>query len=501
MKPLLLTLLLALSAFGAKPNVLFIAIDDLNDWVGVFGGHPKAKTPHLDRFATQGAMVFQNAHCPGPVCGPSRSAILSGFMPHRSGAYGNSTNMLDAPLVQTHATLPEYFSRNGYLTMSMGKISHVHYKPAGTDRGQWMYDIWKPNSGINRLKQDTLTSRDQNLIRGKPGPPSDYTTGHGSPFNYGVVGAATEETSDYRTAAWAAEQLNKKHEKPFFLAVGLSKPHLPFYSPQEFWDLFPEDGEYAPEIRENDLDDILLPNGKPGVKPSADYLWLKQNGLINECARAYLACCSYADHCLGVIFDGLEKSPHADNTIVIVWGDHGWHLGEKLRYRKAALWTESTRTPMMIRLPGMKKRRDCARPVNLIDFYPTLVDLCSLPAKPELDGRSLAPLLKEPAQKWHPTLTINGHGNASVHDERWNLIRRKNGTEELYDLEADPMEWTNLATNPEYAAEKKRLAALMPTEFAESVPVLPKATKDAAKKGRKILDETIRPKRLKADLK
>ena len=486
---------------GDRPNVLFIAVDDLNDWVGAFGGHPLAQTPNLDRFAEEGAVVFQNAHCPGPVCGPSRSAILSGFMPNTTGVYGNSTNMLGSEYVQKYATLPEYFSRNGYNSLSRGKISHAHYTKNGADRGQWMYDHWEPTSGSTNLIKESFTSRDQNLIKGQPGPPSEFTKGNGSPFSWGVAGAETEETSDYQTALWAAKQLQADHDKPFFLAVGLSKPHLPFYSPQEFWDLYPEGGDYAPEIREDDLDDILNAGGKPSARPTPDYLWLKQNGLINECARAYLACLSYADHCLGVIFDGLRESPHADNTIVIFWGDHGWHLGEKLRYRKGYLWSESTRAPMMVRLPEMTERQDCERPVNLIDFYPTLIELCGVPEKPELDGRSFVPLLMAPDQEWIPTVTVAGKGNASVHDERWNYIRKADGAEELYDLKSDPMEWTNLASIPEHATVKATLRKYYPASFAESPPTLSKDAKEKAKKAGKGMDETIRPKRVKLDLK
>ena len=484
-----------------RPNVLFISVDDMNDWVGVFGGHPKAKTPHLDRFAGEGAMVFQNAHCPGPVCGPSRSALLSGFMPNTTGVYGNSTNMLGSEYVQKYATLPEYFSQNGYRTISRGKISHAHFTKNGSDRGQWMYDHWERTEGGFNIIRETLTSRDQNIINGKPGPPSKFTKGSGSPFSWAVGGAAVEDTSDYRTAMWAAEQLQAEHEQPFFLAVGISKPHLPFFSTREFWDLYPEDGDYAPEINENDFNDVLNRSGKPVRSPTPDYLWLKENGLISECARAYLACLSYADYCLGAIFEGLEKSPHADNTIVIFWGDHGWHLGEKLRYRKGYLWSESTRTPMMVRMPGMTGRNDCERPVNLIDFYPTLLELCGLPEKPELDGRSFAPLLEDPDQEWHPTVTVAGKGNASIHDERWNYIKRVDGSEELYDLENDPLEWSNLASNPEFFDVKKRLSAYFPKSFANSPPTLSAAEKNEAKKFGKTIDETIRPERLKLDLK
>lgn len=482
-----------------RPNVLFIAVDDLNDWVSLFGGHPKAVTPHMDRLARDGAMVFQNAHCAGPVCCPSRSAMLSGFMPSRSGIYSNSQNMLDAPLVQVHATLPEYFSKHGYHALSMGKIFHKHGSKHGLDAGHWAYDYYEPASGSGAADRTKVTSRNKNLINGKPGPASKYNKGGGSEFAWGPTAKGKAVTKDYQTAVWAAKQLQKAYDHPFFMAIGLSKPHLPFYVPQEFFNLYDPQEDYLPPIREDDLEDILTPTGKQKFQASGDYLWLKQNSLLNEAARAYLAATSYADACLGVIFDGLRGSPHYRNTIVFVWGDHGWHLGEKLRYRKGTGWSESTRIPFVVRMPGMTKRQDCKRLVNMIDFYPTLIELCGLPAKPVLDGRSFAPLLWNPNLAWdYPTVTVHGHGNASVRDERWRFIRYSDGTEELYDLQADPQEWHNLVTQPSAAGRSamQRLGDLLPKTFANPIPYskgkYPKA---------KHLDKTIKSKRALTTLK
>jgi arylsulfatase A-like enzyme len=479
-----------LQAQSSRPNVLFISIDDLNDWISVFGGHPKAITPHMDRLADSGAMVFQNAHCAGPVCCPSRSAMLSGFMPSRSGIYSNSQNMRDAPLVQTHATLPEYFSKHGYVSLSMGKIFHKHGTAQGLDAGQWAYDVYAPAQGGGGVNQDKLTSRNKNLINGRPGPLSQHNEGGGTEFAWGPTAKGKEATKDYQTAVWTAEQLQKAYDKPFFMAIGLSKPHLPFYVPQEFFDLYDPKEDYLPPIREDDLEDILTPRGKQKFQASGDYLWLKQNNLLNEAARAYLAATSYADTCLGVIFDALKKSPHYDNTIVFVWGDHGWHLGEKLKYRKGTGWSESTRIPFVVRMPGMTHRQDCQRLVNMIDFYPTLIDLCSLPEKNMLDGRSFTPLLKNPNLPWdYPTVTINGEGNASALDERWRFIRYSDGTEELYDLQKDPQEWHNLITQPSAAgkAAMLRLGDLLPKTFAQAIP----RSKNKDKKARG-LDKTIK---------
>ncbi|GAB5559720.1 MAG: hypothetical protein SynsKO_13670 [Synoicihabitans sp.] len=484
---------------GPPPNVLFVAIDDLNDWITPFGGHSQAITPNLEAFADRGAMIFQNAHCAGPVCGPSRSALLSGFLPSTTGLYGNSQNMLHAELVQTHATLPEYFAKQGYHTISRGKIFHAHATKTGRDDGQWAFEEWLPRTrgvGVDRTR---LYSRNQNIINGKPGPPSQYTRRGGSEFAWGPTKGPKEETGDYRNAQWAAEQLQRDFDQPFFMAIGFSKPHLPFYVPQEFFDLYDGVDVKANPIKRDDLDDILKPNGQPKFSPSDDYLWLEENDLLDEATHAYLAAVSYADACLGVLLDALEASAHADNTIVVVWGDHGWHLGEKLRFRKAAGWTEATRMPLMVRLPGMNRREDTTRAVNLIDLYPTLIDLCGLPAKPELDGRSFEPVLRDPMVAWdYPTITVLKEGGATIHDERWSYIRYDDGTEEVYDLRADPYEWNNLHAQrtPEVDAAVQRLAAVIPAKFTPTVRNSKLSDTDKNSEWAKRLDPTLKAKRV-----
>jgi arylsulfatase A-like enzyme len=461
---------------GAPPNILFVALDDLNDWVGAFGGNPQAKTPHLDRFAQRGAVVFQRALCPGPVCGPSRSALLSGFMPHRTGVYGNAQNMRKSELVQTHATLPEYFSQHGYHALSMGKIFHKH--PA--DQGHWAFDQWEHTSGGFPIDLKRQSSRTANLVDGQPGPtpkPGDAEAeGEGEAgtlFGWGPTREPKEKTGDYNTATWAARQLAAPPQKPFFLAVGISKPHLPWFVPQEYFDRHPLATIKIPEHRRDDLADILDSAGQQKFRPSADYRWASSSDeLLKRTVQAYLAAISYADDCLGVIFEALEKSPARDNTIVVVFGDHGWHLGEKLRFRKATLWAESTRVPLMIRLPGMTEKQDCPRVVNLMDLYPTLVEASGLPRKSGIDGRSLAPLLRDPQTAWnHPSVTINGRGNACVQDERWYLIRSRDGTDEFYDMQGDPLQWTNLirSNDPVHRSHIERLGKLLPTSYAPDI--------------------------------
>lgn len=463
-----------------QPNVIIISIDDLNDWVGSFGGNPQTRTPNMDRFCAEGAVSFQNAYCPGPVCGPSRSALLSGFMPNRTGIYGNTQNMRRSPLVQTHATLPEYFAQHGYTTLNRGKLFHKHATPEGADEGQWAFTEWSATTGRSTVAPEHLYSRLRGIYDGKKGAAigkDDKDTGGddaGTEFSWGPTRESRENTLDWQTAGWAVDEIGKRHDKPFFLVVGISKPHLPWYVPQEYFDRHPLDSIRIPDYRLDDLDDILTPSGAKKFSSSADFRWVQRDNLFKRAVQAYLACASYADDCVGRVLNALAKSPERDNTIVVIFGDHGWHLGEKLRFRKATLWQEATRLPLMIRVPGMTTgvRTSSQRLVNLIDLYPTLIDLCGLPAKPDIDGRSIAPLLKAPSQAWdHPSVTINGRGNACVRDERWYFIRYEDGTEEFYDMERDPMQWTNLSrsNDPVVSAAKARLAAFFPQDFAANI--------------------------------
>jgi arylsulfatase A-like enzyme len=495
------------AAWGAeppvRPNVLLIAVDDLNDWVGAFAGNRQALTPHLDRFAEKGAVVFQRAYCPGPVCGPSRSALLSGFMPHRTGIYGNQQNMLNSPLVQRHATLPEYFGRNGYTTVSSGKIFHKHLgrTPGTTDEGHWAFQRWIRESGSDRVRKDGHYSRGEGLLAGKPDPSTEFRSGAGSEFEWGPLDGEEEGMKDTRTARWAAATLAElPASQPFFLAVGISQPHLPWIVPQAYFDRHPLASIQIPEHRADDLDDIRTPAGAVKFAASDDYRWVSRDpDLFRRCVQAYLAASSYADACVGIILDALERSPHRDRTVVVIFGDHGWHLGEKLRFRKATLWEEATRLPLMIRPPGATVRRDSPRVVNLIDLYPTLVELCGLPAKPPaaLDGRSLVPLLRDPVAAWpHPTLVIDpgGRGAAAISETAY-LIRHRDGTEEFYDMVADPKQWRNLAGARDLAGERARLARILPEGYATPIP----ADRGGARRGTP--DPALPAMRAAADLR
>jgi arylsulfatase A-like enzyme len=432
-----------------RPNVLFIAIDDINDWVEPLNGNKQALTPNMDSFTKNGAMVFNNAVCAAPICGPSRSAMLSGFMPNRSGIYGNSSNMIYSDLVKENATLPEYFSKYGYHTLSNGKIFHKHAAEHGVDFGHWAFDEHARARRYNKDVPDKkfLTSSKSGFINGER---SERFKSKASKLSWGPTVDTFEETVDYKVADWAKNQLEKDFDKPFFMAVGFIKPHLPWFVPKEFFDKYKLEDIKAPMVNEDDLKDILDPDGKQIHKPSGEYKWIKQHGLEKEATRAYLANISYVDACLGVILDALEKSRHADNTIVVIWGDHGWHLGEKLRYLKNTLWAEAVKPPLFVRLPGMNKTLYCERPVSLIDVYPTLVSFCNLPKKKNIDGHDFSSLLENPKTTWeYPGITVSTEGT-SVLTEEWHYISNLSGAEELYDVSKDSMEWHNLISNSRY---------------------------------------------------
>ncbi len=456
---LALGLLTGTVAIAEPPmNVLFIAVDDLNDWIGVYDGHPQTQTPNLDRLAREtGAMVFDRAYCPASVCGPSRSAILTGLRPSFTGVYGNGQNLKIAPRSRDVETLPEYFSRHGYHTLSRGKIFHQHPGWTGMDEGQWAFDEWIPATGSDGIDSADLPLNQLPQVNGKMVP---------NDFDWGPTGNPIEELKDHRTAVWAAEQFDRDfNDTPFFMAVGISQPHLTWYVPQEFFDLHPLDEVIVPEYHLDDLEDIRTPNGKPKFSMSEDFARVQAADMFKEATQGYLAAVSYADHCLGVVLGALENSAYAGNTIVVIWGDHGWFLGEKLKYRKTQLWEESTRVPLLVRVPGVTQPADrTAGLVNLIDLYPTLAELCGLDIPESVDGRSFAALLADGDADWsEPTLTTMGFKNHSLRDSRYRYSLYADGTEELYDHQTDPMEWQNLASDPELQAVKDRLSQYLPT--------------------------------------
>ena len=455
-----------------RSNVLFIAIDDLNDWIGCFGGNPQVQTPHLDRFNASGGMVMFDAHSSSTVCGPSRSSLLTGKYPHTTGVYGNKNNLRKAEKTKDLLTLPQYFSAHGYHTLSRGKIFHKHSSGNkknrdSLDHGQWAFDEWVHERG------GVAPEGKQFPLNGLPPSKGDRSY-HSIGFDWApTVGNDETLMKDYITATWAVEQFQTRvFDKPFFMAVGFSKPHLPWYVPQKYFDMYPLDEIVLPKTIPDDLDDIVNKYGKP-VKPHGTWRRVERAGQHKQAVQAYLATITFVDECIGVLLDGLASSPYAENTIVMLWGDHGWHLGEKQKYGKTQLWQESCRVPLMVKVPGITpKRKRCVGVVNLIDMYPTLLELCGLPENSENEGRSFAELIHNPDMKWNsPTLTDYNYGGHRIYDGRYSyIVFTEQGTEELYDHQTDPMEWNNLAQEEEYAAVKARLKALIPTEREPVAP-------------------------------
>lgn len=426
-----------------RPNVLMICIDDLNDWVGFMDGHPNTKTPHMDRLAAQGT-VFMNAHTASPHCGPSRTAVMSGLRPSTTGIYAhiNDEHLAETPAGQG-VYLSNWFENNGYKTIGKGKIFHH----------------WAPDGAFMEFDGTRETPRFG------PKPPRRFKwDAKGTGTDWGVYPENDGQMPDIQTAKWAVERLKEKHDKPFFLAVGFVLPHVPWYAPQKWFDLHPLDSIQTPPYLKGDQDDVPEMGRRVAEMkhmPTAD--WAKESGEWKKIVQAYLATVSMVDHCVGMVLEELEGSGHAEDTVVVLWSDHGYHLGEKNRFAKQSLWERSTRMPLIFAAPGFKGGQSTGGAASLMDVYPTLLELCGLPANPENEGRSLVPLMRNPDREWkHTALTTYGENNHAVRSKRYRYICYEDGSEELYDCLKDPNEWKNLADSPEHAGVKKELRKSLP---------------------------------------
>jgi arylsulfatase A-like enzyme len=461
MRRLILSLAAAALAAGTatadaaqKPNVLFIAIDDLNHWVGHLGRNRQAKTPNIDRLAKMG-VTFTRAYCAAPVCNPSRAALMSGLRPGTTGVYDNG--QVWQPVIPVEKTLTTQFLNAGYEVFGTGKIYHANaHRP-----GEWT-DYFVGGGG----KQ----------------------TAHPSAKNDGVGGIKFQPLTDDSTLPdesivdYGIKHLTAKHDKPFFLAVGLHKPHMPWNVPKKYFDLFPLDSIELPPTTKDDLKDVPA-GGLRMAKADGDHAAMLQSGRWKEAVQAYLAAIAYCDAQIGRLLDAYDASPHKDNTMIVFWGDHGWHLGEKEHWRKFALWEEATRMPYLWVVPGVTKPGGvCERTVDLMSVYPTLCNLCGVATPKHVEGANIAPLLKDPKAAWEtPAITTFHKDNHAVRTERWRYIRYADGGEELYDHAADPYEWTNLATDDRHADAKKALVKFLPTT---NNPELPRQKAKAKNKGK-----------------
>lgn len=444
-----------------KPNILFIAIDDLNDWTDMLEGNAQARTPQMDTLASKG-IVFTNAHCAAPCCGPSRSAIMSGIRPSTSGNYINKNSLTHNPILNNAVLLPEFFQQHGYYVCGAGKLFHgYHFNNEVKGRG---FDEYYPSK-----TQDLPSFKGLKFSSKLPLGGWSRTADWG-PLRPDVT---VDDQPDGKTAKWVKANLLKGQlQEPFFLGAGIFEPHLPNYAPQKYFDQFPlEDIKLPDGFLENDLDDVPAAHAKMAHNP-----WLKrirEMGQWKPAIQAYLACTAMVDDLVGEIVEALEKSKYADNTIVVLWSDHGFHHGEKGRWGKYSLWERATRVNFIWVVPGVTEAGSvCCKPVNLLDIYPTLASLagCKPPAK-QLEGNDLSVLMKDPEAPWdEATVTTFGYKNYGVRSDRYRYIVYEDGSEELYDHANDMWEWKNLAGNPQFAAVKKNMQKRIPVHHEPPGP-------------------------------
>ena len=469
------------SSLAAQPlNVLFIAVDDLRPELGCYGA-AHMKTPHLDRLASQG-MLFERAYCQVAVCNPSRSSVLSGTRPDTTGILDNQHFM--RPNMPDVISLPQHFKNHGYTSLSLGKIFHHSEREPGDDPQSWSEPSWYHGEPYKHwFTQESLDYVKQLKALPKAQQPKQLRA---APFE-----AANEPDASYpdaQTAAKAIETLQrlKAEAKPFFLGVGFVKPHLPFTCPQKYWDLYPETSiqlaanaqrpKDAPEPAFHNNYELRSYGTVPENGPISDAMALK---LI----RGYRACVSFMDAQLGRVLDELDRLGLRENTLIVLWGDHGYHLGENGLFTKMTNFEHGTRVPLLVSHPGMKTAGKSTRAlVELVDLYPTLAQLCDLPLPKHLEGTSFAPLLEKPDQPWKKSAFSQylrtgkpPHTGRSLRTDRWRYtewhdLKGKPTGVELYDELNDPQETVNLANDPPHTEALKQLAAQLHSGWKAAQP-------------------------------
>lgn len=443
-----------------QPNVLFIAIDDLNNWLGCLNDYSNTKTPNLDKLASNG-VLFSNAHCQAPLCGPSRASIMTGLRPSTTGIYGmvhdGEIRRDDKPTTKDILFLPEYFREHGYHTMGIGKLFHSHAPEGVFDESGGRYKGFGPMPE-KRFVWDGFG------LEGK----GKKIEGYGrTNTDWGAFPEADSLMPDYASANWAIERLNRKQDKPFFLAVGFLRPHVPLYVPQKWFDMHPIDGIQVAPYKSDDLDDVpsvaLKINDLP-MMPSTE--WAIETGEWKNIIQAYLACVSFVDHQVGRVLDALEDSEYADNTVIVLWSDHGYRLGEKGTFAKHALWEPATNAPLMFAAPNLPKGKVVDSPAEMLSIYPTLIDLCGLPAYDRVEGKSLISVMQGVQDKEAFALTTHGRKNHAIKANGYRFIQYEDGEQELYDHANDPNEWTNLVGNTAYGNKVEEMKKYLPEKDA-----------------------------------
>jgi arylsulfatase A-like enzyme len=469
------------------PNVLFISVDDLNDWIGCLKGHPQALTPNMDRLAARG-VLFSNAHCASPACNPSRAAVFTGLMPRVTKVWSNRSGSI-GKLYPKAMHLPEAFSKAGYRTLGTGKLLHSKGLK-GLDEYFKTEQRWSPlnknsvkytkkelaSKGTNTPTHVTQDSQGKTVVLPLNRMPSDRKPGEngGESFDWGPFDVPDSDFGDTKITDWAIKKLQAGSDKPLFLGVGYYRPHIPLWAPKRFFERFKDSPGHLPQIQTNDLADV----GPLGKTWAIEAVTAGSHATVVEykqwqaAVEGYLACVTYVDHEIGRLLDSLDNSELGDNTVIVLWGDHGWHLGEKEHWGKWTGWERSTRVPLIV-VPSKKMTErfasagsKCEQPVGLIDLYPTLVELCGIEGPKRLNGRSLVPLLKDPnINTERAVVTSFDSGNNSLRTDRWRFIRYADGSEELYDLKHDPNEWKNLAGSDEHAKTKNEMSEKLALKF------------------------------------
>lgn len=466
-------------AAAEKPNVLFIAVDDLNDWIGCLKGHPQALTPNMDRLAARG-VLFTNAHCTAPACNPSRAAVFSGRMPQVTGVWSNQSGSLGRNYPKARL-LPTAFSQAGYRTLGTGKLLHSGGK-AAFDEYHSVGQRWSPFSkqavqysdkelpskGTDNPRHILKDSLGRQVVLPLNRMPSDRKPNakDGESFDWGAFDVPDSDFGDTQITDWAMKQIKQDRDQPFFLGVGYYRPHIPLWAPKRFFDRFADSPGQLPPIKPEDLIDLSATAKQWALEAvtAGSHATVVKHKQWRAAIEAYLACVTYVDYEIGRLLKTLDDSSAGNNTVIVLWSDHGWHLGEKQHWGKWTGWERSTRVPLIIVPP--KKHADrfaaagsrCDQPVGLIDLYPTLAKLCDVKAPATLAGQSLVPLLRDPKRKTgRGVVTMFDKGNASLRTDRWRYIRYGDGSEELYDHSNDPNEWSNLANKNEFDVQMQLL--------------------------------------------
>lgn len=414
-----------------KPNILLIAVDDLNDWIGVLGGHPQAKTPHMDRLASHG-VLFTNAQCQAPVCNPSRASMMTSLYPSTTGIYFLNPDITESPIASKNVVMPRRFQQEGYDVFAAGKLFH---------NGKGINETHIPNyagqfGGFGPMPKEKISTY--------PGHPL---------WDWGVYPEHDDQMPDHQIASWAQERLAEIRDLPFWMGVGFYRPHVPQFTPQKWFDLYPLESLQLPKTIARDLEDIssygISITREKHVSPTHD--WVLENDEWKPLVQSYLACVSFVDEQVGRVINALDNGDYGDNTYVVLFSDHGFHIGEKERHAKRSLWEDGSRVPMIIMGPGIPEGKVCNKPVQLLDIYPTLLELSGLEHDSKHEGNSLVPLLQNTEVEWpHYARTSFGPGNYAIVSEDYRFIQYRDGSEEFYDHKIDPNEWYNQVGNVKY---------------------------------------------------